>query len=98
MLRAVQAVVKILEGAYAIAVLDAQRPDYMVVARYGSPVVIGLGLGEYFVASDPLALHKVSQEFIYLEEQDIAEISLSGVTIYDFREQLALVEHVGLSQ
>ena len=81
---AVQTIVKILEGAYAIAVLDVQRPDYMVIARCGSPIVIGLGLGEYFVASDPLALHKVSQEFIYLEEQDIAEISLSGVNIYDF--------------
>lgn len=84
LLAAVQAVVKVLEGAYAIAVLDANNPGVMVVARCGSPVAIGLGLGEYFVASDPLALHKVSQEFIYLEEQDIAEITIDALTIYDF--------------
>lgn len=84
LLQAVQSIVKLLEGAYAIAVIDTQQPDYMVVARYGSPVAIGLGLGENFVASDPLALHKVSQEFIYLEEQDIAEIKLDTVNIYDF--------------
>jgi len=84
LLSAVQSIVKRLEGAYAIAVLDAQQPHYMVVARCGSPVAIGLGLGENFIASDPLALHKVSQEFIYLEEQDIAEITLDQVRIYDF--------------
>jgi len=84
LLAAVQTVVKVLEGAYAIAVLDANTPGVMVVARCGSPVAIGLGLGEYFVASDPLALHKVSQEFIYLEEQDIAEITIDALTIYDF--------------
>jgi glucosamine--fructose-6-phosphate aminotransferase (isomerizing) len=84
LLAAVQTVVRVLEGAYAIAVLDAHAPGVMVVARCGSPVAIGLGLGEYFVASDPLALHKVSQEFIYLEEQDIAEITIDAVTIYDF--------------
>lgn len=84
LLSAVQTVVKVLEGAYAIAVLDATTPGVMVVARCGSPVAIGLGLGEYFVASDPLALHKVSQEFIYLEDQDIAEITIDALTIYDF--------------
>lgn len=84
LLEAVKTVVKVLEGAYAIAVLDANTPGVMVVARCGSPVAIGLGLGEYFVASDPLALHKVSQDFIYLEEQDIAEITIDALTIYDF--------------
>jgi glutamine---fructose-6-phosphate transaminase (isomerizing) len=84
LLAAVQKIIQVLDGAYAIAVIDAQRPDYMVVARCGSPLAIGLGLGEFFVASDPLALHKVSQEFIYLEEQDVAEISLTAVNIYDF--------------
>ncbi len=83
LLSAVQTVVKVLDGAYAIAVIDQQQPDRLVVARCGSPVAIGLGLGEHFVASDPLALHKVSQEFIYLEEQDIAVITLDSVTIYD---------------
>lgn len=84
LLAAVQSVVKVLEGAYAIAVLDASTPGVIVVARCGSPIAIGLGLGEYFIASDPLALHKVSQEFIYLEEQDIAKITLDAVDIYNF--------------
>lgn len=80
---AVQSVVKILEGAYAIAVLDAKQPDSLVIARCGSPVVIGLGVNEYFIASDPLALHATTQEFIYLEERDIAELSVKNLNIYD---------------
>ncbi len=84
LLAAVQKIIQSLDGAYAIAVIDALHPEYMVVARCGSPLAIGLGLGEFFVASDPLALHKVSQEFIYLEEQDVAEISLTAVNVYDF--------------
>lgn len=83
LLQAVQAVVKILEGAYAIAVLDAQQPDVMVVARCGSPVVIGFGIDEFFVASDTLALQKVAHEFIYLDEGDIAEVKLAALNIYD---------------
>lgn len=81
---AVQNVVKQLDGAYAIAVLDVLQPEIMVVARNGNPVAIGFGLGEHFVASDPLALHKVSQEFVYLENGDIAEISAEQVNIYNF--------------
>lgn len=88
LLEAVQRIVKQLDGAYAIAVIDVQCPDYMVVARFGSPVAIGLGIGENFIASDPMALHKVSQEFIYLEEQDIAEITLNAINIYDFAGNL----------
>jgi glucosamine--fructose-6-phosphate aminotransferase (isomerizing) len=83
LLAAVQAVVKKLEGAYAIAVLDALQPDTMIVARCGSPVVIGVGAGENFVASDPLALNKVTQDFIYLEEQDVAAITLNEIKIFD---------------
>lgn len=88
LLAAVQKVIKTLEGAYAIAVLDAANPDQIVVARCGCPLVIGLGIGEFFIASDPLALHKVSQEFIYLEEQDVAQITLDAVRIYDFAGNL----------
>ncbi len=83
LIQAVQKVVKVLEGAYAIAVLDAQNPNALVVARCGSPVVLGFGAKEFFIASDALALHKVAQEFIYLEEGDIAEIALDGFAIYD---------------
>lgn len=92
LLDAVSTVVKSLDGAYAIAVIDAKRPHYMVVARYGSPLSIGIGLGEHFVASDPLALHMVSQQFIYLEEQDIAELTLDSVTVYDFVGQKVIRE------
>lgn len=83
LLTAVQNVVKKLEGAYAIAVLDAMQPESLVVARCGSPLVIGKGLTENFVASDALALQKVTQEFIYLEEGDIAAISANNIDIYD---------------
>lgn len=83
LLAAVQAVVKVLEGAFAIAVLDAQEPNILVAARCGSPVVVGLGIKENFIASDALALHKVASEFIYLDEGDTAEITLNSVNIFD---------------
>lgn len=92
LLEAVQKVITTLEGAYAIAVIDTSFPQKMVVARFGSPLVIGLGIGEHFIASDPLALHKVAQEFIYLEEQDIAEISTDELNIYDFSGNKVLRE------
>jgi len=85
LLEAVQKVVAQVEGTYAICVLDLQDPSSMIVAKSGSPVAIGQGIEEYFVASDPLALHKVSQDFIYLEDQDIAVLSADAVKIYDFR-------------
>lgn len=83
LLTAVQNVIKRLDGAYAIAVLDAQAPGTMVIARCGSPLVIGIGKNENFVASDALALHKVSQDFIYLEDQDVAAVSNNNISIYD---------------
>lgn len=82
LVQAVQNVVKVLEGAYAIAVLDATNPGVLVVARCGSPLVIGLATNEHFVASDALALQKVAQDFIYLEEGDIAEIASDKFTIF----------------
>ena len=78
LLAAVQNVTKKLMGAYSICVLDSNDPENIVIARQGSPLVIGLGLDEYFVASDPLALQKVSQEFIYLEDGDVAELNIKG--------------------
>lgn len=92
LLHAVQTVIRRLEGAYAIAVIDKLLPQKMVVARVGSPLVVGLGIGEHFIASDPLALHKVAQEFIYLEEQDVAEISIDDLNIYDFSGNKVLRE------
>ena len=80
---ALKATVKELHGAYGLAVINAQQPDRLVAARSGSPLVIGLGLGENFLASDQLALRQVTDRFMYLEEGDIAEIQRDSVQIWD---------------
>ena len=72
-----------LRGAYAIAVLAADRPDEIIAARHGSPMVIGLGIGEHFVASDIFALLPVTRRFISLQENDLARISRDHCQIYD---------------
>ncbi|MDJ0748023.1 MAG: glutamine--fructose-6-phosphate transaminase (isomerizing) [Woeseiaceae bacterium] len=71
------------KGAYALLVVDAQDPDRMVVSRVASPLVIGRGIGENFVASGAPALLPVTQRFIYLEQGDIAEITREDVRIFD---------------
>ena len=71
------------EGAYALLVVDADDPDRIVVSRVASPLVIGLGDGENFVASGVPALLPVTQRFIYLEQGDLAEIRRDGVRIVD---------------
>ena len=83
LLEAVQNVVKQLTGAYGMVVMDRMHPEHLVVARSGSPLVIGLGIGENFLASDQLALLSVTRRFIFLEEGDIAEITRRSVDIYD---------------
>lgn len=80
---ALKATVKELHGAYGLAVISAEQPDRLVAARSGSPLVIGLGLGENFLASDQLALRQVTDRFMYLEEGDIAEIRRDSVQIWD---------------
>lgn len=80
---AVQASVKQLDGAFGLAVIDADEPEKLVCARSGSPLVIGLGIGENFIASDQLALRQVTDRFIYLEEGDFAEVTPDGYQIYD---------------
>ena len=81
--KALKATVKELHGAYGLAVISASQPDRLVAARSGSPLVIGLGLGENFLASDQLALRQVTDRFMYLEEGDIAEIRRDSVQIWD---------------
>ena len=71
-----------LAGAFAMVVVSPEEPRKLVVVRVGSPLVIGCGSGEYFVASDVLALTDVAKDFIILEEQDIAEVSLAGVRVH----------------
>ena len=80
---ALKAAVKRLHGAYGLALISASQPDRLVAARSGSPLVIGLGLGENFLASDQLALRQVTDRFMYLEEGDIAEIRRDQVSIWD---------------
>jgi glucosamine--fructose-6-phosphate aminotransferase (isomerizing) len=80
---ALKATVKELHGAYGLSVISAKQPDRLLAARSGSPLVVGLGLGENFLASDQLALRQVTDRFVYLEEGDIAEIRRDNVQIWD---------------
>lgn len=85
LLDAVRATTVELEGAYALGVMARDNPECLVAARRGSPLVIGLGIGENFLASDVFALLPVTQRFVFLEEGDIARITRTEVTIYDER-------------
>jgi len=80
---AVKAAVAELHGAYGIAVIDKLNPTNMICARSGSPLVIGVGIGENFIASDPAALGQVTDRFIYLEEGDIAQVTLNSWRIWN---------------
>ena len=82
LLEATKRTIKKLQGAYGICVIDNTEPDQIVVARSGSPLVIGVGIGENFVASDPLALGQVTDRFIYLEEGDVARITLNDIEVW----------------
>mgnify|MGYP003334885788 CR=1 FL=1 len=78
-----------LEGAFAIAVLDHQNPESIIIARQKSPLLIGLGTDENLAASDPLAISQLTNEFIFLEDGDVAQFSCDSYEIYD-SEQLAV--------
>ncbi|MHB1587228.1 MAG: glutamine--fructose-6-phosphate transaminase (isomerizing) [Acidiferrobacteraceae bacterium] len=90
LLHAVQEAIRAFSGAYAIGVISNLEPGRLIAARRGSPLVIGIGIGEHFIASDSTALLPVTQRFIYLEEGDVADLRVDGVRIYD--EAGALVE------
>ncbi len=83
LVEAVSKAVQRFEGAYALLVFDKEDPNRIVVSRVASPLVIGLGIGENFVASGVPALLPVTQRFIYLEQGDLAEITCDGVKILD---------------
>jgi glucosamine--fructose-6-phosphate aminotransferase (isomerizing) len=83
--QAVQAATRELKGAYAIAVIAAADPSRLVVARMGAPLLLGLGEGENFAASDTAALLQVTRNIVYLEEGDCAEVTLGAVRIVDAR-------------
>ena len=79
----VRQTVEQLEGAYAIAVVDTEHEDEVVVAREGSPLVLGVGIGETFAGSDTLALRQVTDTFVYLEDGDLAILKPTGYEIFN---------------
>ncbi|CUR47752.1 Glucosamine--fructose-6-phosphate aminotransferase [isomerizing] [Alloalcanivorax xenomutans] len=81
--RALQGVVKRLRGAYALGVIHAREPHRLVAVRSGSPLVVGLGIDENYVASDQLALLPVTNRFVFLGEGDMVDVTLEGVRIFD---------------
>ncbi|WP_394248785.1 glutamine--fructose-6-phosphate transaminase (isomerizing) [Vibrio profundi] len=85
LVEALQKTAEQLDGAYGTVVFDRKDPSRVVVARSGSPIVIGFGVGENFLASDQLALLNVTRRFMYLEEGDVAEITRRDVTVFDER-------------
>jgi glucosamine--fructose-6-phosphate aminotransferase (isomerizing) len=88
LLTAVKQTIKKLEGAYALGIISTTEPKTLVACRKGSPLVIGVGIGEYFIASDVAALLPVTQRFIFLEDGDIASISIDELIIYDVNEHI----------
>ncbi len=84
---AVRAALSRCEGAYAVGVIHAAHPDRIIAARKGSPLVVGQGIGENFIASDQLALLHVTDRFIFLEEGDFADIRRDSVSIFDTENQ-----------
>lgn len=87
LLKTVMKVRSLLTGAYGMVVADSKQSERLIVARSGSPLVIGYGIGENFVASDQLALLPVTREFAFLEEGDVAEVTRTQVNIYDENNQ-----------
>lgn len=83
LLAAVCATTRMVRGAYGTVIMDCNDPERLIVARSGSPLVIGLGIGENFIASDLRALLPVTHNFIYLEEGDVAEITRFEVNVID---------------
>ncbi|STY27987.1 glucosamine--fructose-6-phosphate aminotransferase [Legionella wadsworthii] len=88
LLEAVQAAAAEMEGAFALGVIHQQRPMELVAVRKGSPLVIGIGIGENFIASDGLALKSFAQSVMYLEEGDSAFITSKKISIYDSSKSL----------
>ncbi len=88
LLTAVKQTITKLEGAYALGIISITEPNALVACRKGSPLVIGIGIGEYFIASDVAALLPVTQRFIFLEDGDVASISIDKLIIYDVNDYI----------
>jgi len=87
-LLAVKQTVQTLEGAYSLGIISSENPKTLIACRKGSPLVIGVGIGEFFIASDVAALLPVTQRFIFLEDGDIATITIDELVIYDENDQI----------
>ena len=83
LLEAVQKALKVLEGSYGLGIISSNHPNTLIAARKGSPLLIGIGDNGNYIASDQMALLSYTKRFIFLEEGDIAELSLENVTIYN---------------
>lgn len=97
LLKAIRLAINELKGAYALGIICRSHPGRLIAVRQGSPLVIGKGQGENYIASDPLALLAQTQDFIYLEDNDIADITLNQIDIYDKNQQRINREHHSLS-
>jgi glucosamine--fructose-6-phosphate aminotransferase (isomerizing) len=97
LLDAVKQAVTHLHGAFSIAVIAQDEPHRLVAARKGSPLVVGIGIGEHFVASDQMALRQVTDRVIFLEEGDIVDVTTLGVRIFDLlgRDVQRPIEQLG---
>ncbi|MDD5462491.1 MAG: glutamine--fructose-6-phosphate transaminase (isomerizing) [Methylococcales bacterium] len=87
-LNAVKLAIAKLDGAYALGIVSTAEPNTLIACRKGSPLVIGVGIGEYFIASDVAALLPVTQRFIFLEDGDIAAITIDGPVIFDADDKI----------
>ena len=82
LLEAVRTIIPLLHGAFALGIMHIDSPDELITVRLGSPLVIGVGIGENFIASDQLALLPVTNRFMYLEEGDIAKLTRNTIEVY----------------
>ncbi|MEE9253553.1 MAG: glutamine--fructose-6-phosphate transaminase (isomerizing) [Pseudomonadales bacterium] len=87
LLDAVRRAVKLLEGAFAIGVISSRYPERLIAARQGSPLVVGLGQRENFIASDVLALRSLTDRFIFLEEGDVVDLTATDVSVWNLDDE-----------
>jgi len=88
LISSVQLAIKSFSGSYGLGIISSKYPDQIIAARKGSPLVIGIGKNGNYIASDQMALLSVTNEFIFLEEGDVAEIKIDKITIYDLNGNL----------
>lgn len=93
LLSAVQSVIPHLHGAYALGVVNSENADELIAVRAGSPLVIGLGIGENFISSDQMALLPVTNRFIYLEEKDVVRLTRDSIEIYQNGQHVTRASH-----